>query len=825
MSQKNSDTAENIGNIGCLEIPKAGFFYLGIMFCIIKSNPISMFQLPIDSLQAEFDQHVNQNHLVVEAETGSGKSTRLPMWAAKHGRVLVIEPRRIACTSLAEYLAEQSGEPIGRKVGYAIKLHAYFDEKTEVVFVTPGVALRWFAENKLAGFDIVIVDEFHERRWDIDLLTAILKQENQHRLIVTSATLEGEKLARYLNAKRLRSEGRCFPVTVTHRSLDSRYLPNKKGCEQEVFRAVKEALEDEDGDILVFLPGRKEITQCTQMLQSCGDVMVVKLHASVSDEERHCALTTQKQRKVVLATNVAETSLTIPNIRVVIDSGLERRTIQRNGRTALTLTHISKASAAQRMGRAGRVAEGACIRLYGEHAPLELVTPPELHREELVEPMLAAACCGYRLSTLDFLDSIPPKSLEASHSTLLSMEAIDEDGNVTQHGRKVYPLPIDALFADLVTRIQAKPEKEAMIDLAAALSVPAQLYQRQSGEVAELLSQEEPYGCDASLLIRLVRGERLSGIVIDASALEEAQGLAKQMREVFELPELDVASRYKREALFFSIASLHPELVFVRRARRRDALGNGVVEMLVGRNSRFPDKEEAAIVLDSHSVPGRGVKQTLNLASVMMPIPLTLLRELEFGEWQQGETNYEEETPRATMHLVYAGRTVCSEHQALQGDVAVQSIVEMIEDETLLPGFASQRKQQIQHWKLYNALGLNVEGEEVNDLASLTFSSWLKDQLETLGVENVDDMALFEPEDLTFYGVPEWEYDDFTEQYPLELSLPELQLDVEYYASRKLVQVVYREGNRKGDPKRWELPRWAGWKIQYKKASRVIDVK
>lgn len=187
-----------------------------------------MFQLPIDSLQAEFDQHVKHHHLVVEAETGSGKSTRLPLWAAKHGRVLVIEPRRIACTSLAEFLAEQSDEPIGNKIGYAIKLHAYFDENTEVVFVTPGVALRWFAEDKLASFDIVIVDEFHERRWDIDLLTAILKQENQHRLIVTSATLEGEKLAHYLNAHRLRSEGRCFPVSVTHRVIDSRHLPNKK---------------------------------------------------------------------------------------------------------------------------------------------------------------------------------------------------------------------------------------------------------------------------------------------------------------------------------------------------------------------------------------------------------------------------------------------------------------------------------------------------------------------------------------------------------------------------------------------------------------------
>lgn len=784
-----------------------------------------MSQLPIDSLQAEFDQLVNHHHLVVEAETGSGKSTRLPLWAANHGRVLVIEPRRIACTSLAEFLAEQSGQPLGKQIGYAIKLHAHYDEKTKVVFVTPGVALRWFAEDKLASFDIVMVDEFHERRWDIDLLTAILKQEKQHRLIVTSATLEGEKLANYLDAKRLRSEGRCFPVTVTHRSMDSRYLPNKKGCENDVVRTVKEALEDEEGDILVFLPGRKEITQCAQMLQSIDDVMVVKLHASVSDEERHRALTVQKQRKVVLATNVAETSLTIPNIRVVIDSGLERRTVQRNGRTALTLSNISKASAAQRMGRAGRVAEGACIRLFGEHAPLELVTPPELHREELVEPMLAAACCGYRLSELSFLDSVPEKSLNSALQTLQGMAAIDEQGDITEHGKKVYPLPIDALFADLVTRIQTKSEREAMIDLAAALSVPAQLYQLQGGESAEALAQEEPFGCDASLMIRLVRGEQLSGINLDASVLEEAQGLAKQMREVFELPDLEVASRYKRDELTKAIATLHPELVFVRRERRRDALGNGLMEMMVGRNSRFPEKSEAALVLDSHSVPGRGVKQTLNLASVMLPVSLNLLRELELGEWQQGETNYEEEAPRATMHLIYAGRTICTEYQALEGEVAVQSIVEMIEDETLLPGFAPLRKQQIQHWKIYNALGLNPEPIEKTELDGLSFATWLVEQLETLGVESVEDIELFEAEDIPFEGIPDWEYQDFAEQFPLKLILAELKLDVEYFVSRKLVHVIYTEGSRKGDPKRWELPRWAGWKVQYKKASRVLDVK
>ncbi|MGD1449460.1 helicase-related protein [Vibrio harveyi] len=784
-----------------------------------------MSQLPIDSLQAEFDQLVNYHHLVVEAETGSGKSTRLPLWSANHGRVLVIEPRRIACTSLAEFLADQSGQPLGKQIGYAIKLHAHYDENTKVVFVTPGVALRWFAEDKLASFDIVMVDEFHERRWDIDLLTAILKQEKQHRLIVTSATLEGEKLANYLDAKRLRSEGRCFPVTVTHRSLDSRYLPNKKGCENDVVRTVKEALEDEEGDILVFLPGRKEITQCAQMLQNINDVMIVKLHASVSDEERHHALTVQNQRKVVLATNVAETSLTIPNIRVVIDSGLERRTVQRNGRTALTLTHISKASAAQRMGRAGRVAEGACIRLFGEHAPLELVTPPELHREELVEPMLAAACCGYRLSELQFLDALPEKSLLSASQTLRGMEAIDQQGDVTEHGKKVYPLPIDALFADLVTRMQTKSEKEAMIDLAAALSVPAQLYQLQGGESAEALAQEEPFGCDASLMIRLVRGEQLPGVNVDVSVLEEAQGLAKQMREVFELPELDVASRYKRDELTKAIAKLHPELVFVRRERRRDALGNGLMEMVVGRNSRFPDKSEAALVLDSHSVPGRGVKQTLNLASVMLPVSLALLRELELGEWQQGETNYEEEVPRATMHLIYAGRTICAEYQALQGEVAVQSIVEMIDEQALLPGFAPLRKQQIQHWKIYNALGLNQTPVDKSMLDDLSFSTWLVEQLETLGVESVEDIELFDADDIPFEGIPDWEYQDFAEQFPLKLVLAELKLDVEYFVSRKLVHVIYTEGNRKGDPKRWELPRWSGWKVQYKKASRVLDVK
>ncbi|KOO10452.1 DEAD/DEAH box helicase, partial [Vibrio xuii] len=164
-----------------------------------------MTSLPIDPLKSHFLAQLSENHLIVEADTGSGKSTRLPLWASEHGRVLVVEPRRIACTSLAQFLAEQKQERLGTSIGYAIKLDNQCDDNTQVVFATPGVALRWFSENQLAGFDIIIVDEFHERRWDSDLLLALLNEHKRHQLVITSATIEGEKLATYVGASRLRA--------------------------------------------------------------------------------------------------------------------------------------------------------------------------------------------------------------------------------------------------------------------------------------------------------------------------------------------------------------------------------------------------------------------------------------------------------------------------------------------------------------------------------------------------------------------------------------------------------------------------------------------
>lgn len=794
-----------------------------------------MSSLPIDSYQKTFHEQISNSHLVVEAETGSGKSTRLPVWASAHGRVLVVEPRRIACTSLAKYLAQQSGEKLGSKVGYAIKLESEYNEQTNIVFVTPGIALRWLSEDGLAGFDVIVVDEFHERRWDIDLLVAILKQKVSHRLVITSATIEGERLAHYLNANRISCEGRTYQVAIEHRATESRTLPDIRHLEQRIAEEVTHQLIASHGDMLVFLPGKKEIMQCEQALAKNPDIQVIKLHASVSDKERDLALSGRNTgnsdngsglRKVILATNVAETSLTIPDIGVVIDSGLERRTVQRNGRTTLMLKSISRASAKQRAGRAGRVMDGVCVRLYGEHAALELVTPPELQREELTEPMLAAACCGALLESLSFLDSIPDKSLNSATQTLLTMEAINTNHQITEHGKKLYPLPIDALYADIVTRIKTKALKEAMVDLTAALSVPARLYQLPSNaEHLEALAQQEKEGCDLSLLIQIVRGRDYPHLEIDQQALNEAQDLAKQMREVFELPQLEVASRYQRTALLETIIQLHPELVFVRRLKRKEAFANGMLEVVLGRQNRFPDNAQAMLVLDTHSLPGRGVKQTLTLATTTAPVPLELVVEAELGEWQQGETVVNDEGVFTEMALVYAGRTITTKLVAAEGQLSLKPIVDLVVSGELLPGFAERRTQEIKHWQLYVRLGLDEQIHNTPEIEQLSFEGWFIEQLEVLGVTDISELEMFEHSDIPFEGIPTWLYSEFSEKYPFALSLADLQLSVEYFPGRKLIYVHYQSGGRKLSPKRWELPTWSGWRIQYKKASRIIDIK
>ncbi|WP_035025635.1 helicase-related protein [Enterovibrio calviensis] len=797
---------------------------------VIQSTSSKAIHLPIDSIQSAVESVLAHRNVIIQSDTGTGKSTRLPVWASKLGRVLVIEPRRVACTSLAGFVAdtlsddeeESLADRMGKQVGYAIKFDYRFNDQTQIVFATPGVVLRWFSEDKLATFDVVMIDEFHELRAETDLLAALLVKHNAHRLIITSATLESEKLSQYFDADLIKADVNSYGVTICHHGNDSQLMPTGKQLEARMKPIVELALA-RGGDILVFLPGKKEINLCTAALKGLAATYgadVIPLHASVTDADRKRALNQANHQRIVLATNVAETSLTIPGIVTVIDSGMERRTRQRNGRTALALHAISKASAKQRAGRAGRISAGYCERLYGEHSPLEAFTPPELEREDLIETMLASACCGFTLEELSFLSALPDKSLRSAHDRLITMGAIDDDGAVTDHGKLLYPLPIDSLFAHLISGMATKSNKEAMCDLVAILQTPMSVWKRKAGELA--LDNVKAWNatlCDAVTSIAVLRGEQPEEIDVDLIGLDEARRLAVSLREAFELPQWEAASRFQRESFLRNIIDIAPELVFVRREKRQQAFGNGFSEVVLSRDSDFPPEPQAALVFDQFHLAGRGAKQTISYATCMSPLPFSWLADANIGDIEVAEQVERNGDVFDVRHQVYAGRVIAQfEHQA-EGASLLKAIANQILDGVLMESVGETIASQIAYWNLYQQLMAE------KPLPAVNAADWLEGKLSELGVETVDDMELIGHEDLHFDGIPSWEFDDFVQTYPLRVVLPELTLNAQYFKFKRTVVVHHISGNRKDGPKRWELPSWNGWRVQYKKASRVVDVK
>ena len=493
--------------------------------------------LPIDALYADFRAALEAGHVVVTAATGSGKSTRLPLWTAERGPVLVVEPRRVAATSLAAFVAESAGAALGGEVGYAVRADRRYGAQTRILFATPGVALRWRAEGRITGFAGVVLDEFHERRWDTDLLLALLRTDGEHRLVLTSATLEGERLAAELGGRHLASAGREHPVAVEHCADQPRQMPAQRGLAERLAGAVERGLAETRGDVLAFLPGRGEIERARRALRVSAEV--IPLHATAPLSEQRRALNPGSGRRVILATNVAESSLTVPGVTAVVDAGLERRTQRRNGRTVLSLEAISQASAAQRAGRAGRLEPGRCYRLWGRAAPLPESTPPEVLREELTELALAAACAGHPVDRLAFPDPPRRESLEQALATLAELGAVDAAGRATERGQRLFRLPVDPVLAHLAVAMPDAPSGGFMADLVAALSAgsgwigpPRDPGERQALEAA--LGRR----CDATLRVAAVRCDPLPGARVERRAREEARRLAGQLRDLLGLPAL-----------------------------------------------------------------------------------------------------------------------------------------------------------------------------------------------------------------------------------------------------------------------------------------------
>ncbi len=424
--------------------------------------------------------------LVLEAPPGAGKTTRVPV--ALHeagltakGQILVLQPRRIAARLAAARVADELGEKPGGVAGYQIRFEAVASERTKILFLTEALLTRrLLADPELKGVAAVLIDEFHERHLQGDLgLALLIRLQETARpdlaLAVMSATLDGAALADFLGGcPVVRAEGRPFPVAIEHLGT-----PDDRPLERQVAGAVKrlggERGDGLDGDALIFLPGAREIRLCADALAEYAahaNLEIRPLHGDLPADEQDAAVRPGAKRKLILSTNVAETSLTLPGVTVVIDAGLHRRPAHDplTGLPRLTLEKISKASAAQRAGRAGRVRPGRCLRLYtgADFNARPERDPPEILRADLAELRLALALLVDQHPPR-FPDPPPPAALAAAERLLTRLGALDSDGRITAEGRALAALPLHPRLGKLLRVADAAGCGESGAALAALL--------------------------------------------------------------------------------------------------------------------------------------------------------------------------------------------------------------------------------------------------------------------------------------------------------------------------------------------------------------------
>lgn len=424
--------------------------------------------LPIDDLLPELRQRLTASpNLILVAEPGAGKTTRVPLalidapWR-RQGRILVLEPRRLAARAAAEQMSRLLGEEVGARVGYRVRMESKVSADTVIEVVTEGVLTRMLIEDQsLPGVAAILFDEFHERSLDGDLglalaLDAQSALREELRLIVMSATLDDEAIARLLNgAPVLRSHGRSFPV-------ETRYRPRQpqQRIEEAMTTAVLALLASEDGSILAFLPGAGEIEAVRRRIleeRLPAGIDVVPLYGALDAKTQRAAIRPADpgKRKIVLATSIAETSLTIEGVRIVVDSGLARvpRYDPASGLTRLETERAARASVDQRRGRAGRTAPGICVRLWqeAETRALPAFAMPEIRQADLASLLIDCAACGVmKPETLRFLDPPPPAALGTARGLLRELDAIDEGGRLTSQGKKLSRLPLPPRLAHML---------------------------------------------------------------------------------------------------------------------------------------------------------------------------------------------------------------------------------------------------------------------------------------------------------------------------------------------------------------------------------------
>ncbi|MBE3936550.1 ATP-dependent helicase HrpB [Vibrio parahaemolyticus] len=526
-----------------------------------------MSQLPIEAVMPQLLTAVKHQHQVIlKAAPGAGKSTYFPLQLIQNqvvtGKVIMLEPRRLAARNIARYLAEQLGEQVGQRVGYRVRGETKVSASTQLEIVTEGVMTRMIQNDpELDGVDLLIFDEFHERSIHADTALALSLEvqdalRDDLKLVVMSATLDQEALQSLLpEACYIESEGRSFAV-------ETRYAPLTANDHLSTVMAknIESLMNKESGSLLAFLPGVAAIKQVQERLSHLpDDVEVCPLYGQLSFTEQQKAISPAEKgkRKVVLATNIAETSLTIEGIRLVVDSGLERvaRFDLKNGLTRLEQTRIAQSSAIQRAGRAGRIEEGICVRLYSESQLKQQpqVPQPEILHSDLASLVMELAFWGTTdIHELKWLDIPSAAALRQAKQLLFSLGLITEQGQLTAEGKQAHDLGVEPRAAAMLIKSQSHSDKMVNVALAAVALI------------------EEPERNTTNIAHSLHRW--LSGSHPKKSLLlKRAQSLAYKLDTMFSLREVD------EDVLPLVLSLAFPDRIAQQRTNQfgRFALANG----------------------------------------------------------------------------------------------------------------------------------------------------------------------------------------------------------------------------------------------------------
>ena len=521
--------------------------------------PITYPDLPITERRDDVMAAIRDHQVVVVAgETGSGKSTQLPKMCLELGRgteALIghTQPRRLAARTVAARIAEELGTELGDRVGYTVRFTDQVSEHTQVKLMTDGILLAELQRDRLLRrYDTIIVDEAHERSLNIDFLlgylTGLLPRRPDLKLIVTSATIDTERFADHFDAPVVEVSGRTYPVEM-------RYRPLERDQVDGIRAAVDELRREGPGDILVFLSGEREIRDAATALtdEKLADTEILPLYARLSAAEQQRAFRPHRGRRIVLATNVAETSITVPGVRYVVDPGTARisRYNRRTKVQRLPIEAVSQASANQRAGRCGRVAPGICIRLYDEDdfAGRPEFTEPEILRTNLASVILQMA--ALRLGDVEsfpFVDPPDAHAIRDAVALLVELGAMRPDRTLTKVGRRLARLPVDPRFGRMILAAGDEACVREVVILAAALSIQDvrerptdheaeanEMHARFADPDSDFLSvlalwhhlETEQRARSSSAFRRMCRAEFLNHVRV-----REWQDLVRQLREV-----------------------------------------------------------------------------------------------------------------------------------------------------------------------------------------------------------------------------------------------------------------------------------------------------